>query len=488
MSEDDDGYGDEFYDNDFQSQSFRERDARGDDDEQHTQKMNGKLEALQQKVEGLQQELEQERQSSMDIRKRYDSELALAWKENDRNESAGQLEAEKYKKKCAVLEEKLEMALLTSSSTVERVPTKLVEAIRELSINSKVLPDLQDKSTFSPEECLSILKASSDSKKKKKASSQQLENVAQQQQTESNQLRQLSSTTRLNEKIKLLEDELRVASHSADDAEHLKAKIAQASDRIRIEKEAKRAMEIDLIHAKKKVEMLSDHIEKLVVHVKREAAHKVRLSEQLRAAEKESSRNKEKSDLLQKKSAAKDRLVLELREGSKVLEDQLRLMDEKYLELRSKLDYARSIAAKKIRKAEKTASELRVKFAMTGSSVILDNISLPSGYGGNMTGTSGTGNGMFSSDAMPPEFAELFRSADSAMLPPKKGVSSRSIASNKSRNGNNNMSRSDNSMFSQASSHRPEPTLDGVLDKIRHQAGGRQDWTEEKAKALTKSR
>lgn len=486
MSEDDDGYGEEFYDNDFQNQSFRERDTRGDDDEQHAQKMNGKLEGLQQRVEDLQQELEQERKSSMDIRKRYDSELALAWKENDKIESAAQIEAEKYKKKCLVLEEKIEMALLTSSSTIERVPAKLAEAIRELSVSNKVLPDLQDKSNLSPEECLLILRASSDSKKKKKASPQQSESISQQ--AESNQLRQLSSSTHLNEKIKLLEDELRVASHSADDADHLKAKIALASDRIRIEKEGKRAIQIELIHAKKKVEMLSDHIEKLVVHVKREAAHKVRLSEQLRAAEKESARNKEKSDLLQKKSAAKDRLVLELREGSKVLEDQLRLMDEKYLELRSKLDYARSIAAKKIRKAEKTASELRVKFAMTGSSVILDNISLPSGYG-NMTGTSEVGNGMFSSDAMPPEFAELFRSVDSAAMPPtKKGASSRSIASNKSRNGNNALSKSDGSVLSQATSHRPEPTLDGVLDKIRHQTGGRQDWTEEKAKALIKSR
>lgn len=487
MSEDDDVYGDEFYDHDFQNQGFRERDnAGGDDDEQHTQKMNGKLEALQRKAEELQQELEQERQSSMEIRKRYDSELALAWKENDKNESSAHIEAEKYKKKCLILEEKLEMALLTSSSTIERVPAKLLEAIRELSTSNKLFLDLHDKTTLSPEECLSIVRASLDAKKKKKITTQQSESVsnAQQQQAESNQLQQISSTTRLNEKIKLLEDELRLASHSADDAEHIKAKFAQANERIRIEKEAKRAMGIDLVHAKKKVEMLSDHIEKLVVHVKREAAHKVRLSEQLRSVEKESARNKEKSDLLQKKSAAKDRLVLELREGSKVLEDQLRLMDEKYLELRSKLDYARSIAAKKIRKAEKTASELRVKFAMTGSSVILDNISLPSGYG-NMTGTSEMGNGMFSSGNMPLELAGMFLSTDSG-LPQKKGVSSRSLTSNKSRNGNNTLSQG--IVLSQATSHRPEPTLNGVLDKIRHQAGGRQDWTEEKAKALAKSR
>ena len=35
--------------------------------------------------------------------------------------------------------------------------------------------------------------------------------------------------------------------------------------------------------------------------------------------------------------------------GSKILEDQLRLMDEKYLELRTKLDYARESGMKKVR-------------------------------------------------------------------------------------------------------------------------------------------
>ena len=35
--------------------------------------------------------------------------------------------------------------------------------------------------------------------------------------------------------------------------------------------------------------------------------------------------------LINRKSVAKDRYLIELREGSKILEDQLRLMDEKYV-------------------------------------------------------------------------------------------------------------------------------------------------------------
>ena len=34
-------------------------------------------------------------------------------------------------------------------------------------------------------------------------------------------------------------------------------------------------------------------------------------------------------------------IIVELKEGGKILEDQLKLMDEKYLELRQKLDYMR---------------------------------------------------------------------------------------------------------------------------------------------------
>lgn len=54
-------------------------------------------------------------------------------------------------------------------------------------------------------------------------------------------------------------------------------------------------------------------------------------------------------------------------------------MDEKYLELRSKLDYARESGMKKLVKADKTAKDLRLKFAMAGSGAgaVLDRVTLP---------------------------------------------------------------------------------------------------------------
>ena len=39
---------------------------------------------------------------------------------------------------------------------------------------------------------------------------------------------------------------------------------------------------------------------------------------------------------------AREELILELKQGARLLEDQLRLMDNRYLELRGKLDYART--------------------------------------------------------------------------------------------------------------------------------------------------
>ena len=62
-------------------------------------------------------------------------------------------------------------------------------------------------------------------------------------------------------------------------------------------------------------------------------------------------------------------------------------MDEKFLELRNKLDFARESSLKKVQRAEKVARELRLKFAFSSSiggrggagkrNLNLDKIELP---------------------------------------------------------------------------------------------------------------
>lgn len=488
MSEDEYGYQEDFDENEMQEAYPPRTGDREEDDEQHAQKLNGKLEGLQQQVDTLRQELDQERRTSLEMRQHYENELQLAWKNSsdekqgsssDRSKSSE--DVEKFKRKCQVLEEKLEMALLTNSG-VEKLPIQLEEAFHKFCDIHSLYPDHKER-FLTVAECMNILKLSMDgAKRKKKVSSVDFSSAPTS--AEGSGLRSTNTVNRLSERVRNLEEDLRIAEAAAKDADSMKSKLFQASDRIRIEKELKRALELELQATKKKVEMLGDHIEKLVVHIKREGAQKVRLAEQLRTSEKEAMKSKDKMDYVQKKSAAKDRLILELREGSKVLEDQLRLMDEKYLELRGKLDFARAMAARKIKKAEKTAADLRIKFAMTGSPIVLDALPMPAVYGG-----SGGGGGYYAGEeayenedhGWGPEYGQ----SHSAVLPPKKSNSVRGLNSK----GKNQKHVSLETMsVGSTFSLRSEPTLDGVLDKIKNQTGDKGDWTEEKAKLLAKSR
>jgi hypothetical protein len=269
-------------------------------------------------------------------------------------------------------------------------------------------------------------------------------------------------------------------------------------------------------------------MEKLMMHLKLESASKLRTLEQLRLSEKAVIKLKEKCELMNKKSAAKDRLILELREGSKILEDQLRLMDEKYLELRTKLDYARETGVRKVKRAERTAHELRMKFALSGSSVILDKMPLPDifrnsspseilGYQGGMFNDPGIGvpgqDSILGDSSMgdmmaPTSWSKASAASASAATSMGKGNHSNSKSKlsrnrqglygsgygNGNGNGNGNGSGANYGLMSTTSSEErmrmhPEPSMDVVLEKIRRHQGGKQDWTEDKLKDLiSKSR
>lgn len=64
----------------------------------------------------------------------------------------------------------------------------------------------------------------------------------------------------------------------------------------------------------------------------------------------------------------------ELGEGSKMLEDQLRLMDEKYLELRGKLELAQERFHSKIKRISAECNGLRVRYAKTHHGALLDAV------------------------------------------------------------------------------------------------------------------
>jgi len=114
---------------------------------------------------------------------------------------------------------------------------------------------------------------------------------------------------------------------------------------------------------------LSQHIEKLMLHLKHEAAAKAKAHEAAGRAAQEVSLLKARNGALLKRAAARDGIIVELKEGAKILEDQLRLMDEKYMELRTKLDYTRQSTGKDVLKYKAQASTLRAKWALLSASV-----------------------------------------------------------------------------------------------------------------------
>jgi hypothetical protein len=71
-----------------------------------------------------------------------------------------------------------------------------------------------------------------------------------------------------NERIKLLETELRVALKTKEDVRALKTKLQQMVEKLRNEKDLRLRVEDDIALAKKKILMLSDHMEKLMSHLK----------------------------------------------------------------------------------------------------------------------------------------------------------------------------------------------------------------------------
>lgn len=290
----------------------------------------------------------------------------------------------------------------------------------------------------------------------------------------------------MSEHIQQLQDELRNALKAGDDIRLLKAKLENLVDRARKDKERYLQAKSGEDFAKKKMDMLRDHLEKLMTHLKHEATAKVRVQEQLRVQERELFKVQEQKAVIQRKSNAKDRLVLELREGSKILEDQLRLMDEKYLELRVKLDWARENGDKKVKKAQQQAKELRMKFTMLAGGTSLDKISLPS------LGQMGGSTSMFDPSMAEGggSYAELGGSESLAFangnMTPSQTPGNRSKSKN-SKMGKHGMSRSQSMAEGSIASSGP-PTMDKVMEKIRKHAGGKTEWTEEQMRDLVKSR
>ncbi len=148
------------------------------------------------------------------------------------------------------------------------------------------------------------------------------------------------------------------------DLEGLKKKVRRLVDRSRQERDSRNKLEKELLLANERVEVLSEHIEKLMIHLKHEALAKARALCENSKSQKEADLLRTRNQTMMKRNVRKEKAINDLKEGGKILEDQLRLMDEKYIELRMKLDWTRIQTERIIKRKEEEVRQLRAKFVL----------------------------------------------------------------------------------------------------------------------------
>lgn len=183
-----------------------------------------------------------------------------------------------------------------------------------------------------------------------------------------------SRNKRLQEQIEVLERELQTAVSGLGEFQALKERAVEIVSRERVEKELRQKVEANYKESSEKIVALSEHIEKLMVHLKHEAAAKTKAIDAQRRVEKELGECREKVVVLQKKHALKDAQLQELEHGAKILEDQLRLMDEKFIDVRNKLDWTRATSQKEVKKLNSELSALRMKWQMASDAGVLASL------------------------------------------------------------------------------------------------------------------
>ena len=112
-----------------------------------------------------------------------------------------------------------------------------------------------------------------------------------------------------------MEGELQTALLAGSDIQLLKAKALSLLEKVRREKEHRVRCEGEITVLQQKITLLSNHIEKLMVHLKHEATAKVKIHSTLRQAQRQLEGAKEQNGILVKKCQAKDRLIDELQVG-----------------------------------------------------------------------------------------------------------------------------------------------------------------------------
>ena len=111
--------------------------------------------------------------------------------------------------------------------------------------------------------------------------------------------------------------------HASDDIESIKFKYFKLEKRFNCEREERIKGDDKIKLLLRNIAILTDHMERLMQALSRESTARIRCLEEMRTLKANIKSKNEKISKLQRKCTASQRMFAEVREGSKILEDQV---------------------------------------------------------------------------------------------------------------------------------------------------------------------
>lgn len=174
------------------------------------------------------------------------------------------------------------------------------------------------------------------------------------------------TNAKLTKRVKNIRKKVAASGAEQTRANTLQMHNSNLGERLNDERDKRNRVEDELQRANKKVAKLAEHIERLMTHLKHESTAKLKHQKVVRRMEQELGALRLRSSSLLKKMQMRERVITELKEGSKILEEQLRLMDDKYVDMRRKLDWTRDNTKQQVKKMTAEADLLRARWQLAG--------------------------------------------------------------------------------------------------------------------------
>ena len=165
----------------------------------------------------------------------------------------------------------------------------------------------------------------------------------------------------LERRVAELQTQLDGVSAGNGNEGNLKAKVSKLADRARTERELRGRAEKEVAKSKEQVEVLTEHIETLMMQLKQQTSAKSAALKELSSVSREIEMVKSRSAAMSKRNARKDALINGLRNESAALDSELQSMQAKYGELRLKVDWTRSQTTNTLKKKNEEIEHLQTK-------------------------------------------------------------------------------------------------------------------------------